>query len=141
VTTLPIEELVDKGIGYLLSNDSLTERLLGAAKPEQKPLVLATLAACSDMDLPGLVENLKTAASELSGIDDGAPGDYASIGPALLGRETATGEAWQYLRELCFEHPIAGLCVCLKLVKNTPTLVPVIRDGKPLIELILPAAD
>lgn len=141
VTTLPIDELVDKGIGFLLSNDSLSERLLSAATPEQKPRVLATLAACRDMDLPGLVANLRAAASELSGIDDGAPADYASIGPTLLGRETASGEAWQYLHDLCFEHPLASLCVCVKLVMDTPTLVPIIRDGKPLVELILPAAD
>ena len=139
VTTLPIEAIVDTGIHLLLSSESLSDRLIASARPEQKAQILATLATCREMDLPGLVGKLRAAAAELAGLEDGKPDDYASIGPTLLGRETASGEAWQYLRELCFEHPIAALCVCTKLVRDTPILVPIIRDGKPLIEHLLPA--
>ena len=137
VTTLPVEEVVDKALHVLLSNESLSEKMLASAQPDDRGEILATLAVCRDMDLPGLVKNLQAAASELSGLDNGQPDDYASLGPTLLGRETASGEAWQYLRELCFDHPIGSLCVCLQMVKDTPVLVPVVRDGKSLIELLL----
>ena len=138
VTSLPIEKLIEKGIHVLLANESLSERLIASAQPEHSQLILATLAACRDMDLSALAANLRAAASELSNIENGEPDDYAPLGPTLLGRETGSGEAWQYLRELCFEHPIAALCVCLKMVKYTPAIVPIIRDGKPLIDLLLP---
>ena len=138
VTALPIELLVDAAIRVLLTNEPLAERLIASARPEQKGYILATLAACRDLDLPGLVENLRAASAELSRIDDGKPDDYSRIGPMLLGRQTASEQAWQYLREFCFEHPLGSLCVCVKIIKNTPVLVPVIRDGKPLIDLLLP---
>jgi hypothetical protein len=138
VTTLPIEEIIDKALHVLVAGESLSERLLASARPDDKKEILAALAMCRDMDLPGLVKNLQAAASELSGVDNGQPDDYAAVGKTLLGRETGSGEAWQYLRELCYEHPIASVCVCLQMVKDTPVIVPVIRDGKPLIELLLP---
>lgn len=138
VTALPIEDLIEKGIHVLLANEALSEKLAASAQPEHNQLILATLAACRDTDLPGLAANLRAAASELSNIDNGKPDDYAPLGPTLLGRETGSAEAWQYLRELCYEHPIAALCVCLKLVKDTPAIVPIIRDGKSLIDQLLP---
>jgi len=139
VTTLSVELLVDAGIHLLLPNEPLAERLIASARPEQKSEVVATLAVCRDFDFPGLVKNLRAAAEELSRLENDGSSDYSSIGPALLGRETASGEAWQYLGEFCFEHPVGSLCVCFKIVKNTPVLVPVIRDGKSLIERLLPA--
>jgi hypothetical protein len=138
VTTLTVEEIIDKGLDMLLANEPLSEKLLASARPDDKREILAALSVCRDMDLLGLVKNLQAAASELSGVDNGQPDDYTALGPMLLGRETGSGEAWQYLRELCFEHPIGSLCVCIQMVKDTPVLVPVIRDGKPLIELLLP---
>ncbi len=138
VTTLPAESLVDAGIHLMLPSESLGEKLMAAVKPEQKGEILGTLTVCRDPDLAALAGALKDAAAELARLEGGDSRDYSSVGAALLGRKTTSNEAWQYMRELCFEHPIAALCVCFKIVKNTPALVPVIRDGKPLIEHLLP---
>jgi hypothetical protein len=138
VTALPTEQIIDAGIHLLLSDESLAGKLISSAGPEQKAEALAILATCNDTELSGFIENLRGVVSEFSGIDSDKPADYAFIGPALLGRETATKDAWQYMRELCFEHPLAALCLCTKPVHDTPILVPVIRDGKPLIDHLLP---
>ena len=138
VTGLSVEELVDTGIGFLLANETLAQKITAAARPEQKRHVLASLAVCRDMDFPELVANLREAGGDLSEIDDGKPDDYSSVGPTLLGRTTGTGDAWQYFREFCFEHPLGSLCACLKIIRYTPVLVPAVRDGKPLIDLLLP---
>lgn len=138
-TTLSGETLLDACIHFLLPIEPLAERLITNARPEHKGEVVATLAVCRDLDFSALVNNLRKAVAELSKLDDGEAGDYSSIGPALLGRETASGEAWQELCEFCFEHPLGALCVCLKIVKRAPVIVPVVRDGKSLIEHILPA--
>jgi len=138
VTGLPIDELVDAGIEFLLGNETLAQRLAASAQPEQKRHVLATLAVCRDMDFPELVSGLRQAVAALSDIDNGKPDDYSAIGPTLLGRTTGTGDAWQYLREFCFEHPLGSLCVCHRIIRNTPVLVAAVRDGKPLIDLLLP---
>lgn len=139
VTALPVEEIVDAGIRFLLQNDGLAERLLATVHPEQKKYVLATLAVCTDADLPELVKNLRGAVADFSKIVDGKPDDYASIGPALLGRPTGSNESWQYLKEFCTEHPLGSLCVCLKRVRDKIVLIPVVRDGTPLIDLLLPS--
>ncbi len=139
VTALPIDSLMDEAIKFLISNDDLAQRLLSTAKAAHKPHIIETLAAARDTNLHEFMENLRKGAVELSKIGDGQPDDYSPIGPALLGRIAPTGQAWEYLKELSFEHPIAALCVCLKLIRQTPVLVPVLRDGKPLLELLLPA--
>jgi hypothetical protein len=138
VTALPDDLLVDAGIRFLLANEPLADRLVESAQPEQKKEILATLAVSKDLYFPALVKNLREAADTFSSIDDGKPEDYAQIGSVLLGRTTATGEAWQYLKEFCFEHPLGALCVCLKPVRRTSVMVPVIRDGRSLIEFLLP---
>jgi hypothetical protein len=138
VTNLPLEELVDTGIRFLLQNDALAERLLAAVRPEQRKRILATLAVCRDLDLSESIANLRAATAELSKIVDGKPDEYSSIGPTLLGRPTGTNESWQYLKEFCLEHPVGSLGVCLKRVRDKIVLIPVIRDGKSLLDLLLP---
>ena len=138
VTEFSILEVVETGIGFLLANEALEQKIAAQAQPEQKRLILAGLAACRDTDLSELVGNLRAAVATLSEIDAGDPAAYSSIGPTLLGRTTGTGEPWQYLREFCFEHPLGSICVCLKSIRNTPVFVPAIRDGKPLIDSLLP---
>ncbi len=138
LTALSPELLVEAGINFLLPNDALAQRLIAAARPEQRRRVLGALAVCRDMNLPELVSNLRAAAAALSNIENGKPDDYSPIGPMLLGRETGANEPWQFLREFCFEHPVGSLCVCMRTVRNTLVLVPVVRDGKPLIDLLLP---
>lgn len=138
LTALPIDLLIDAAIRFLFPGEALADRLMGSVKPEQKGRVLATLAVCRDLDLPTLVEGLRDAVAALSKIGNGQPDDYSPIGPMLLGRTTGTDEAWQYLREFCFEHPLGSLCVCVKMIRRTPVLVPVIRDGRSLIDLLLP---
>jgi hypothetical protein len=138
VTMLEDDALVGAGIRFLLSNEVLADRLAEAVREEQKKEVLATLAVISDLDFSGLLKNLREAVDAASGLEDGKPDDYSPIAQALLGRTCETGEWWQYLREFSFEHPLGALCVCVKLVKRTPVLVPAIRDGKSIIESLLP---
>lgn len=138
VTALPNDSIVDAGIRFLIFNESLADKLMDAVTPEQKKDVLATLAVIRDTDLPGLIKNLTDAVDAVSGIEDGRPDDYSPVGPALLGRTCGADEWWQYLREFSFEHPLGALCVCVRIVKETPVLVPVIHDGKSLIESLLP---
>ncbi|RJP20406.1 MAG: hypothetical protein C4520_11550 [Candidatus Abyssobacteria bacterium SURF_5] len=138
VTILPIEELIDAGIQYLLAHDALSQRLLSLASLEQKRAILGVLAQYRDEDIHLLVENLRKAADLFSAIRDGKPDDYSPIGPLLLNRPTGTDEAWQYLRELSYEHPLAALCVCIRRIKEKTKLVPILREGKSLIEFLLP---
>jgi hypothetical protein len=138
VTRLSVQELVDVGIDFLLANETLAQKITTQAIPEQKRHVLASLAVCRDMNLAECVSNLRAAVAALPETDSGKADVYSSVGPTLLGRTTGTGEAWQYFREFCFEHPMGSLCVCLKMVRNARVLVPAVRDGKPLIDLLLP---
>lgn len=139
VTTLPVEELIEVGIRYLLSNDSLSERLLHATSDEQKRSVLGALARYRDEDIRQLIQNLRKAAETVSAIHDGKPNDYTPLGPVLLGRATATNEAWQYLREFSYEHPLGALCICIRMIGQKPVIIPVVREGKSLIEFLLPS--
>jgi hypothetical protein len=138
VTTYSEEELIDIGIRFLISNESLAERLLAAAEPEARREILAVLAFARDMDFDELVKNLREAVEVVSGIDDGRPDDYSPVGVTLLGRTCGADQWWQYLREFAFEHPFGALCVCVRFVRQTPVLVPIIRDGKSIIEFLLP---
>ncbi|GAB4334781.1 MAG: hypothetical protein Kow0099_07020 [Candidatus Abyssubacteria bacterium] len=139
ITNLPVDALVDAGIEYLLGNEPLADRLTGAAQPDQKKHILGALAVLRDTDLKKLVENLRAAAAEISKIQNGKPDDYSPIAPILLGRPTGSQDAWQYMKELCFEHPVAALCVCVRSVRDTLVLVPALRAGTPLIEEFIPA--
>ncbi len=138
VTALPNDPIINTGIRFLISNEPLVDRLMTAVRPDQKKDVLATLAVIRDTDFPGLMRNLREAVDAVGGIEDGRPDDYSPVGPALLGRTCGTDEWWQYLREFSFEHPLGALCVCVKMVKETPVIVPVIRDGKSIIESLVP---
>jgi len=137
-TTSSTEALVNTGIRFLLGHEPLTDRLMDAIHPKYKMEALATLAVIRDLDFPGLIKNVREAVEAVSGIEDGRPDDYSPVGPALLGRTCGADVWWQYLQEFSFEHPLGALCVCVKRVKNTPVLVPVIRDGKSIIESLLP---
>ncbi|MBI5115183.1 hypothetical protein HZA56_01805 [Candidatus Poribacteria bacterium] len=138
VTEMPIEAITEQGIRFLLAHDTLAQQLMMRAAPGQRPRILATLAACRDIDISETIKNLHESVSALLKIENGKPDDYSAIGPILLGRPTSSGQSWQYLKELCFEHPIASLCVCMRPVRNTFVLVPAIREGKSLIDLLLP---
>jgi hypothetical protein len=137
-TILPVDELIEVGIHYLLSHDNLSERLLRAASAEQKRSVLGALAQYRDQDIHDLIQNLRKAAEAVSAIHDGKPNEYSPIGPLLLGRATATEGAWQYLREFSYEHPLGTLCVCIRMIGPKPMIIPVVREGKSLIEFLLP---
>lgn len=138
VTALSPELLMDTALRFLLPNEPMAERLLEAAKPEQKKQIFATLAVCRDLDFAGLVNNLRTAVEAFCKIDDGMPDDYAPIASMLLGRELPSSRLRQQIGEFCFEHPIGALCICVRLVRHKPVLVPVLRDGKSVIESLLP---
>lgn len=138
VTALPDDSTVDAAIRFLIANEALADRLLNAVAPEQKKDVLAALAVIRDTDFPSLVKCLADAVDAVSGIENGRPDDYSPVGPALLGRTCGADQWWQYLREFSFEHPLGALCVCVKIVRGTPVLVPVIRDGKSIIEALVP---
>ena len=138
VTALPDDALVSIGIRFLLPNEPLADRLMDSVREDQKKEVLATLAVIRDIDFPGLTKNLREAVDAVSGIEDGKPDDYSPVGSALLGRTCGADKWWQYLREFSFEHPLGALCVCVKLVKTAPVLVPVVRDGKSIVESLLP---
>jgi len=138
VTMLPLDALIETGIRFLLGNDALAQKLNGLAAPAQKQQVLATLALCRDFDLNESVRNLRATVAALAKIEDGKPDDYLPLGLILLGRETGAGESWQYLKEFCFEHPIGALCVCMRAMRDRLVLIPAIRDGKSLIEALLP---
>ncbi|MBI4830708.1 MAG: hypothetical protein HY801_03970 [Candidatus Lindowbacteria bacterium] len=138
VTELQIETLVDEGIRFLLGHDTLAQRHLAQADAGQRRHMLGALAAYRDTDLSEAVKNLRASVAALLRIENGKPDDYSAIGSVLLGRTTSSGQYWQYLKELCFEHPIASLCVCLRPIRNSIALVPAIRDDKPLIDLLLP---
>jgi len=140
VTILPVDELIEAGIQYLLSHDGLSDRLLHAASAEQKRSVLGALAQYRDENIQELIQNLRKAAEAVSSIRDGKPNDYSPIGPLLLDSATATGEAWQYLREFSHEHPIGALCVCIRMIGQKQVIIPVVREGKSLIEFLLPAS-
>jgi hypothetical protein len=138
VTALSADPLLDAAIRFLLPHEQFVDRIESLIKPEHKKQIVGALAASRDLDLPGLVSNLRAAVAELSRVENGTPDDYGSIMPALLGRAIESGEAWQYLKDFCFEHPLGALCVCIKIVRYTPVLVPVIRDGASIVELLLP---
>lgn len=139
VTSLPLESLTDAALRFLLPNESMSEKLVEAAKPDHKKKILATLAVCRDLDFPGLVNNLKAAVDAFCRIDNGMPDDYAPIASMLLGRELPDSRLRQQIGEFCFEHPIGALCICVRLVRHKPVLVPVLRDGKSVIESLLPS--
>jgi hypothetical protein len=139
VTEMPIDAIIEQGIRFLLANDALAQQLMTRAAPGQWPRILAALAACRDIDISEAIKNLRESVSALLKIENGKPDDYSAIGPILLGRPTNSDQCWQYLKELCFEHPIASLCVCIRPVRNTFVLVPAIREGKSLIDLLLPS--
>jgi len=139
ITAMAPDLLMDAALRFLLPNEPMAEKLLETAKPEQKKQILATLAVCRDLDFPGLVNNLRAAVEAFCKIDDGIPDDYAPITSMLLGRELPSSRLRQHIGEFCFEHPVGALCICVRLVRYKPVLIPVLRDGKSVIESLLPA--
>jgi hypothetical protein len=139
ITNLPLDALVDAGIEYLLGSQTLADRLTTAAQHDQKPHILGALAGLRDTNLKKLMDNFKATVAEFSKIENGKPDDYSPIGPLLLGRPTGAEGAWHYLKELCFEHPVAALGVCVRVVRDTLVLVPASRNGKPLLQELIPA--
>jgi hypothetical protein len=138
VTNSSVEELINTGIQFLLSHNTFAERLIAAAPADQKRSVLGTLAKYRDENINELIANLRKAVETYSAIRNGKPDDYSAVSSLLLGRATATGQAWQYLREFSYEHPIAALCVCIRPIGDKQVLVPVTREGKSLLEFLLP---
>jgi hypothetical protein len=138
VTILPVENLIDAGIHFLLAHDALAERLAHAAPAEQKRNILGALARYRDENIADLVRNMRKAVDALLAAQNGKPDDFLAIGPLLLGRPTASDQAWQYLREFSYEHPVGALCVCIRPVRGKPALVPILRENKSLLEFILP---
>jgi hypothetical protein len=138
VTILPVENLIDAGIHFLLAHDALAERLTHAAPAEQKRNILGALALHRDENIADLVRNMRKAVDAFSVAQNGKPDDFLAIGSLLLGRPTASGEAWQYLREFSYEHPVGALCVCIRPVRGKPALIPILRENKSLLEFILP---
>lgn len=138
VTGLPADDLVDRAIHFLLAHETLSERLVTATPADQKRSVVGALAKYRDENIRDLVANLRAAAEAFSAIHNGKPDEYLALGPLILGHPTTTGQSWQYLRELSYQHPIGALCVCLRPIREKTILIPIVREGNSLVEFLLP---
>lgn len=153
---LPVEHLITVGLSYLLGDAQLAGRL------ESRPLdvrlaFFSELVRQIDPEWDAFAARYREACDMAREFGDRfrhywaqgqlvrASGDEVidqvgydprHVMAHLLGRTLASGEWWQYLKELAFEHPASVLFIARFALGDIEVLLPRLREGSPLIQTL-----
>jgi hypothetical protein len=133
----------DMALHYLLDNDEAASRITAQPLETRQSFLKEFIRqldpgwdaftthykeACSKVQAYGdrLQEQSGTLSEE---IEEQQGPDPREIMAALLGRDLDSGEWWQYLRELAYEHPAGVLFITRRKVGEHEILMPLLRAG------------
>jgi hypothetical protein len=153
VAMLPPEQHIRTGLGYLLCDPEAAARL-DARPMEMRVAFFEELVRLQDPAWDAFVERYHQACAlteklaerfrrdsedadstlkrEIAAFQEEL--DPVQVSECLLGRRIGTGEWWQYLKQLAYEHPAAVLFITRQAVsKDVEILMPRYRADSPLI--------
>jgi hypothetical protein len=108
-----LKEILEFGIQFLIDDRAVSEKIIPAlATSKLRRLFLKHLAirfSGGEERYAKFIENYRLATEKL--IKSQAEKDYFEVQKILLGRSAGENKYFQFLRELCLEHPFSALLI------------------------------